>query len=103
MPYTVLADRETRLVNDKGEITRAKCDWKFSGGWKVVALVRRNNFGHVVEWVPFKDWAARLPEISEAGWHYKNGKSKWTMCDWDHGSHREWGCGVERVYRSNID
>ncbi len=105
--FTILGRGERFLVNDKGEITRKACDWKFSGGWKALALVRRNNFGHVVETLPFSIWDKAVPRLDAEpeglGWYYKHGGNKWTLRDLDHGTTREWGgAAVDRVYVGNL-
>jgi hypothetical protein len=103
--YTILTRGEVRLVNDAGEITRAACDWKYSGGWKAVALVRRNNFGNVVEVVPFHRWQEVIPRLDAmptgSGWYHNNGREKWTCRDLDHGTVCEWGSMLDRVYIGN--
>lgn len=77
--------RECYPVNAAGEITRQNTPDRFSGQWRLLAMVRHNNFGHIVESVPFPECA----NIKD--WHYKNGRIKWHPVDFDHGSRRIWG------------
>jgi hypothetical protein len=92
--FEIQTAREDYRVNDAGEISRRCLDWKFSGGWRAIALVRYNNFGRQVEYIGFNDWGQRLPAIE---WQFKNGKPRYTLRDLDHGTVREWGGMVQRV------
>lgn len=94
MAYEIRTARETYRVNDKGELSRRCLDWKFSGGWKALALVRNCNFG-TVETIPFAAWPSRLSSLQ---WTFKNGKPRYTLRDLDHGTVRVWGEYVQRVY-----
>lgn len=84
----IITQSERRLVNDAGEITRAACDWKFSGGWKMLGLVRPHGWGQA-EYILFRDVSARLKNGLQL--RYKNGKPRFTVRDSDHGTTREWG------------
>jgi hypothetical protein len=92
--YVIQTARETYRVSDAGLISRFCLDWKYSGEWKALALVRRNNFG-VLETIPFAEWPQRLSELQ---WSFKNSKPRYTLRDMDHGTVREWGEMVLRVY-----
>lgn len=108
--FTILARGERYLVNDAGEITRKACDWQYSGQWKALALIRRNNFGRVVEAIPFAAWPTEIPRLSSMpdgdGWYYKNGGNKWSVRDLDHGTVRDWGGSpanpVDRIYVGDL-
>lgn len=76
---------EAYPLNDEGMITRQCLDGKFSGNWKLLGMVRFNNFGYIVEKVPFPEC------LKITDWHYKNGRFKWFPLDFDHGSRRIWG------------
>ncbi len=99
MPFEIVTDRETYLVDDSGNIGRydrrtGAVSVVPSDSWRVLALVRRCNFG-VLETIPFGQWATRLEAIQ---WTFKNGKPRYTLRDLDHGTIREWGESVRRVY-----
>lgn len=82
---------EAYPLNDEGMITRACLNGAFSGQWRLIAMVRFNNFGNVVERVPFP----KCLKITD--WQYKNGRYKWHPVDFDHGSRRIWGCGAKII------
>jgi hypothetical protein len=88
--FEIQTKSETYRVNAAGEISRDCLNWKYSGEWKALALVRRCNFG-VIETIPFDAWRDRLPGVQ---WLCKNGKPRYTLRDLDHGTRREWGSGV---------
>ena len=92
--YILYTSRERYTVNADGTIGRPG-KGSPSGQWKALALVRRNNFGHVVEIVPFDRWG----ELADGGrdMRHKNGKPIWRLRDLDHGTLREWGDGVTHL------
>ena len=70
-----------------GNVTRPEIEMNEpSGEWRIVGAVLFNNFGHIVARAYFKDITAG--NITE--WQYKNGKQKWHIVDYDHGSYRTW-------------
>ena len=71
-------------VNDKYEITRQGSE-SFSKQWELMGAVRFNNFGYVVETMPVTMLKEHIKD-----WQYKNGKQKWFIRDYDHGTHRIW-------------
>lgn len=75
--------KEYMPVNSNYEITRENSK-QFSGEWKLIGAVRFNNFGHKVE----EKGKSSLAAITN--WFYKNGKQKWYVIDYDHGSFRVW-------------
>ena len=77
--------REFYQINAAGEMARQNAPERFSGQWRLLGMVRRNNFGHIVETVGFPQCA----QITD--WHYKNGRMKWHPMDYDHGTRRLWG------------
>lgn len=91
--FTVCTKREDFSVTGDGLIFRLTMP-EPSGKWKALALVRRCNFG-IVETIPFAEWSKRLGSVQ---WTYKNGKPRYTLRDLDHGTVREWGNYVTRVY-----
>lgn len=93
--FEIVTKNERYRVNDAGEISRQCLNWKFSGQWKAVALVRLCNFG-VLEVIPFSKWASDLDSIQ---WLFKNGKPRYTLRDMDHGTMREWSNLVQLVRR----
>jgi hypothetical protein len=76
---------EVYMLNDEGMISRACLNGVFSGQWKLLGMARLNNFGNIVERIPFP----QCLEIKD--WEYKNGSIKWHPIDFDHGSRRIWG------------
>ena len=64
-----------------------------SGEWKVIEAIRFNNFGHEVERISFKD----LIYINK-DWFYKNGKQKYHVVDYDHGTLRTWMSPKHYIY-----
>jgi hypothetical protein len=83
--YFVHTDREHYRVSLNGFITRHCLGWQCSPQWRLRGLVRYNNFGYRVEFVPFP----QCMKITDM--RYKNGKAKWRVADYDHGTNREWG------------
>ena len=57
-----------------------------SNSWKVVGAVRLNSLGHVIEEANLDDILSG--KIKE--WQHKNGKQKWFIIDFDHGTKRQW-------------
>ena len=82
--YFLHTDREHYRVSLNGFITRHCLGWKYSEQWRLLGLVRRNNFGSAVEYIPFPACMA----ITDV--RHKNNKPKWRVRDYDHGAHREW-------------
>jgi hypothetical protein len=90
----IVTKHETFSIDRNGCIGRPKIGMSPSDQWKMQGLVKRNNFGHVVCFVPFDSIACMIGEFQ---WTYKNGKPVWTVRDLDHGTTREWGSGVLRI------
>ena len=96
MQYRILNEnREIWKVDQTGAISRPEINLKASGQWLARALVRFNNFGHVVHTVPFDKWDEFI--ASKPQWHYKNGKPRYHLVDFDHGSERIHSRGVIAV------
>jgi len=96
MKYRLInKNREVYEVEDAGEIGRPKINLKPSGQWRAVALVRFSNFGQVVQRVPFEDWEEFVKQ--DVLWRYKNGKPRYFLEDWDHGTVRLQTQGVVDV------
>jgi hypothetical protein len=68
-------------------IGRPTIKMKPSSDWKVLGAIRFNNFGHQIEEKQFE----QLHELNN-DWFYKNGKQKWHVIDYDHGTMRTWMC-----------
>lgn len=85
MRMTIDHGGEYWILHENGNIERPGL---VSGSerWRVTGAVRFNNFGHVVERASLEDIQAG--NIEE--WQYKNGKQRWHVCDYDHGTGRVW-------------
>lgn len=84
--------REEYSVNDSGHIGRPKINLSPSGNWKLLGIERRNNFGRVVEYIPFEHIPAHCGKGTPMSFfRHKNGKGKWRVRDLDHGTVRVWG------------
>ena len=82
---TIQYGAESWILHDNGQIERPGCVAP-SEKWRIVGAVRFNNFGHEVERVSLDDILAG--KIKD--WKHKNGKQKWHVVDFDHGSIRVW-------------
>lgn len=82
-----VSDRGYFDIMPNGDIVRLDIEgFKPSGQWKLVALVDRYN-RRVIN---FDDMNAE--SIAALGdLNFKNGKGKFRVMDFDHGSHRIWG------------
>lgn len=76
-------------VNNKLEISPRQ-GVEASGNWKLIGVIRFNNFGNVVEQRPFIDIDSAIVTINDLDWHYKNGKQRWYIMDLDHDTKRIW-------------
>lgn len=91
---------ERYSVDSENNIGRPQIGIKASGQWKLLGVFRLNNFGRVVD-------RAELDYLIEPGGtlsqtellFYKNGKPKWFVRDYDHGTLRQWGAGITGVGR----
>ena len=54
--------------------------------WRVVGAVKYNNFGHITA----RAYLADIVAGNINDWTYRNGKQKWHVMDYDHGTHRIW-------------
>ncbi len=77
---------------DTGNISRGNME--ASGEWRVVGAVMYNNFGHIVA----RAYLADIVAGNIKDWHYKNGKQKWHVMDYDHGTHRVWMNPTHQIY-----
>lgn len=84
------------FTNDAALIGRPEINMSPSGKWSLRGLVRLDNFGHQVEFVPWGRVFDRFGNAGEITW--KNGKPKWFMADLDHGTPRLMMEGVRRIY-----
>lgn len=72
-------------LHDNGFIERPGLV-KGSERWRVTSAVRYNNFGCIVERASLQD----ILDGKITGWQFKNGKQRWHVCDFDHGTNRVW-------------
>jgi len=56
-----------------------------SSYWRLLGAVRYNNFGNIVDRVGFNE----LKSLN-GDWQFNNGKQKWHVMDYDHGTKRMW-------------
>jgi hypothetical protein len=93
--FLLATDRfEFYEITENGQICKGPNNVQPSEHWKMLGIIRRNNFGNVVESIGFDRLSKMSPnEINSIKWKYKNGKSRWTLRDFDHGTMREWGNG----------
>jgi len=90
---SIYQSRENMNIDTNGCVTRPEIGLNTpSGDWKITGAVRFNNFGYIVERVPFSG----LKELN-GKWYYKNGKQKWHLRDLDHGTNRTWMCPNHQV------
>ena len=94
--YQLTAGNETYRINKEGFISRKCVDYKYSGQWKALALVRHHNNGSIKEAINFKDWLQLKPHFDDVR-IYGNGKPQWYLQDLDHGTLRQWGNPVLRL------
>jgi hypothetical protein len=97
---TLVTPRERYSIDAEGNIGRPEITMKPSGQWKAIGLVRVNNFGNPVEYIPFSRFA-EIAADPNFKWCHKNGKTRWHLRDRDHGTLREWwgnGQGVIGLY-----
>lgn len=77
-------------VHENGNIERLDgANGSGSSSWKVLGIdhVQRRMF-------------IRFPEcFADREWTYKNGRGMWCIRDLDHGSVRNWGDRIHRVYK----
>ena len=88
MGFMIHGRRENYTVDDQGNIGRPRINMAPSGRWKLRGLVRLNNFGHEVEFIPFAKLAAFIEAENPPVWLHKNGKPRYFMADNDHGTCR---------------
>lgn len=84
---SIISGTETMMLHDNGDISRPSIGMGPSGQWRCVGAVERNNFGRQVRVYTLRqilDNPASIP------WRYKNGSQRTFLCDFDHGSMREW-------------
>jgi len=82
------------MDENTGNISRPEIGMKGSGDWCVVGAVLFNNFGNIVARADLSDIVAG--NIKD--WQYKNGKQKWHVLDYDHGSFRTWMSPDHKIY-----
>ena len=93
--FLLATDRnEFYEITENGQICKGPNNVQPSDNWKMLGIVRRNNFGHVIESIGFERLSRMSSnEINSIDWKRKNGTSKWSLRDLDHGSMRDWGNG----------
>lgn len=100
--YIIQRDREAYVVRKSdGAITRAACNWEFSGGWILRGVrlmpIKGANLARG-EFVPLSKLDLFIEEADRDHlWTRKNGSARVIGCDLDHGTNREWGDGVRSI------
>jgi hypothetical protein len=61
--------------------------------WRMRGLVRFNNNGTQAEFLPFP----RCFELHHSALRYKNGKPRWFVADYDHGTSRVQMAGISNL------
>lgn len=73
------------VVHENGDIQRTNLEHKPSGEWKMLGI-KAVRGGAII---PLRqitlEWLAAHPLL------YQNGHPRYTICDLDHGTRREWG------------
>jgi hypothetical protein len=85
---------ETYRIYANGHIGRTTTDGYVvhpTEKWRITGAVEYNNFGNAVHHWSLADVLAGKVER----WRWKNGKGRTFLCDFDHGTAREWGGWVE--------
>lgn len=86
--FPIFEDAEGRVLfgrfGSNGELSvEPSVSWQFLGACRV------KPFGHIGGLIPVQDFESiglNRPE----NWRFKNGKSKFLVCDLDHGTRRIW-------------
>ena len=99
MLYLSQSGEEYR-VDSEGRLSRACLGWKHSDSWLLRGVGRFNNFGRLVEYVPFERIPEKFKGMTRADFMYKNGKGKWYAFDLDHGAKRMWGRPLHNLVAS---
>jgi hypothetical protein len=81
-------------LHPSGYIERTDGHARPSHKWRVVGAVTRNNFGHVVRRYSLDEI---LRDPSAIPWRHKNGTQRTFLCDYDHGTLREWRSPGHRI------
>ena len=74
-------------------------DFTPSGQWRMTGVVRTGpGWAYGTGFVPLADLLAGLATWD---WRYKNGRPRWTVRDFDHGTTRIWGnkAGIVAAWR----
>ncbi len=98
--YTIHVQGEFYKIDDQCHISRACMNWKASGQWKALALIRYNNNGTIKENIPFAEWPKHKAHFDETR-IFGNGKAQWHLMDLDHGTRRIWGAAITNLYFIN--
>lgn len=92
--------REYMDVNAAGWIARkGQNSLTASPGWRLLGAVELNNFGATVRNYSL---AELLADPAGIPWTFKNGKPRVRLCDFDHGTRRQW-CRPAYVIRARHD
>ena len=86
---TIVSGSERMPVDPvTGYISRTRPGNEVAGSaqWRIRGAVERNNFGNVT-----RRYSASDVLLGRVGaWHWKNGRQRTFLLDFDHGSIREW-------------
>jgi hypothetical protein len=104
MIYIQTMNNKVYIITSANEIIRTDLKgFAPSGQWLFRGLVHRHR-RHPGEglneraFIRPEDLRAMLASGVTPDWRYKNGNPRFTVADYDHGAHREWGDGVKRVW-----
>lgn len=92
--FEIWTDRRERyLVTEEDNIIRTDIDHSPSGKWKAVGVVEVLPFGRLGD-------MQSLESVAETNMRFKNGKGRFMLVDFDHGSQRIWGNRVVAIDRA---
>lgn len=83
-------------ITSDGNIIRLDQEgFKASGQWKLIAIVSYNwhQKRETIGFTSIGNWLAMKPQLL-----FKNGKPKYTVRDFDHGTLRHWGDGIVAMW-----
>lgn len=89
------------LINERDEITqlisgKPNLEHSFSGQWKVRGLCLVQAFGHLKL---IRDWRSMVGKNLK----FKNGRGKYCLADYDHGTNRVWGERIVAIWEDIDD
>ena len=98
--WVILHDTEHMYMNEKGQISRidgrtGAVSVHPTDQWRVVMAIEYGRGGHEVNRYSLEQI---LEDPEGIPWKNVKGGQKTFIIDYDHGSHREWGC-AHKVWR----